>query len=87
MKNNFALELTESGFVPDGLIRHGIRKLLRQRLDEIQVSDISRMASDQSSFITEMDKSEIALLPEMANEQHYEVPQEFYQQVLGPYQK
>lgn len=87
MKNNFALELTESGFVPDGLIRHGIRKLLRQRLDEIQVSDISRMASDQSDFIMEMDKSEIALLPEMANEQHYEVPQEFYQQVLGPYQK
>ena len=87
MKKNFALELTESGFVPDGLIRHGIRQLLRQRLDEIQVSDISRMASEQSSFITEMDKSEIALLPERANEQHYEVPQQFYQQVLGPYQK
>ncbi len=87
MNNNFALELTESGFVPDKLIRHGIRKLLRQRLDEIQVSDTSRMASDQAHFITEMDKSEIALLPEMANEQHYEVPQQFYQHVLGPHQK
>jgi cyclopropane-fatty-acyl-phospholipid synthase len=87
VNNNFALELTESGFVPDRLIRHGIRKLLRQRLDEIQVSDMSRMASDQAHFITEMDKSEIALLPEMANEQHYEVPQQFYQHVLGPHQK
>jgi cyclopropane-fatty-acyl-phospholipid synthase len=87
VKNNLALELTESGFVPDGLIRHGIRKLLRQRLDEIQVSDMSRMASEQALFITEMDKADIALLPEMANEQHYEVPQEFYRHVLGPHQK
>ena len=87
MKNNLALELTESGLVPDSFIRHGIRRLLQQRLDEINVSDIARMASDQSDFIIEMDKAEIALLPDMANEQHYEVPQAFYQHVLGPLQK
>ena len=36
MKQNLAVELTESGYVPDSLVRHGIRQLLRQRLDEIQ---------------------------------------------------
>jgi len=87
MKQNFAVELTESGYVPDSLVRHGIRKLLRQRLQEIQASDIAKMAEKQSAFIEAMDNSEIALLPQMANEQHYEVPQAFYQHVLGAHGK
>ena len=87
MKQNLAVELTESGYVPDSLIRHGIRKLLRQRIDEIHASDIERMAQQQDEFIAGMDRSSIALLPELANEQHYEVPQEFYGSVLGPHRK
>ena len=87
MKQNLAVELTESGYIPDALVRHGIRKLLRQRLDEIHASDIERTAQQQDAFIAEMDHSGIALLPELANEQHYEVPQEFYGSVLGPHRK
>ena len=87
MKQNLAVELTESGYVPDSLIRHGIRKLLRQRLDEIHASDIEHMAQHQDEFIAEMDRSSIALLTELANEQHYEVPEEFYRSVLGPHRK
>ena len=33
MKQNLAVELTESGYVPDSLVRHGIRQLLKQRLE------------------------------------------------------
>ena len=87
MNNNLALELTESGYLPDSLIRHGIRRLLQQRLKEIHISDIDRMAEDQSTFISSMDDSPVALLPDRANEQHYEVPQEFYRHVLGQLQK
>ena len=87
MKQNLAVELTESGYVPDNLVRHGIRKLLRQRLEEIHASDIEHMAEMQNAFIEHMNHADIALLPELANEQHYEVPQEFYQRVLGPYGK
>jgi cyclopropane-fatty-acyl-phospholipid synthase len=87
MKQNLAVELTESGYIPDAIIRHGIRKLLRERLDEIHASDIERMAQQQDAFITGMDRSDIALLPELANEQHYEVPEEFYRSVLGPDRK
>jgi len=87
MKQNLAVELTESGYVPDSLVRHGIRKLLRQRLDEINASDITQMAEAQNAFIQHMDSADIALLPELANEQHYEVPQAFYDNVLGPFGK
>ena len=87
MKQNFALELTESGYVPDSLIRHGIRKLLRQRLEEIHANDIVQMSKTQNVFIEHMDDADIALLPELANEQHYEVPQTFYHHVLGPHAK
>ena len=87
MKQNLAVELTETGYVPDGLIRHGIRKLLRQRLDEINSSDPERMAQEQMKFIDEMNNSAIALVPQLANEQHYEVPQLFYKHVLGPHGK
>lgn len=87
MKQNLALELTESGYVPDSLIRHGIRKLLRQRLEQIHANDIVQMAKTQNAFIEHMDGTDIALLPELANEQHYEVPQTFYHHVLGPHAK
>jgi cyclopropane-fatty-acyl-phospholipid synthase len=87
MKQNLAVELTESGYVPDSLVRRGIRKLLRQRLDEINSTDIARMAEQQNAFIEHMNSEAVALLPDRANEQHYEVPQAFYDKVLGPYGK
>jgi cyclopropane-fatty-acyl-phospholipid synthase len=87
MKQNLAVELSESGYVPDSLIRHGIRKLLRQRLEEIDAADIESMAEQQGAFIAHMNSADVALVPELANEQHYEVPQAFYEQVLGPHGK
>ena len=87
MKQNLAVELTETGYVPDSLIRHGIRKLLRQRLHEIHASDVALMAEQQNAFVEHMDNAEVAILPQLANEQHYEVPQAFYEKVLGPHGK
>ena len=87
MKSNLAHELTENGYVPDSLIRHGIRALLKQRLREIRADDIEHTADAQAEFIAAMDRSPVALVPERANEQHYEIPQAFYEQVLGKYGK
>lgn len=87
MKSNLAHDLTESGLIPDALIRKGIRALLKQRLREIDADDLEAMADAETAFIRHMDASPIALLPQMANEQHYEVPQKFYQHVLGPHAK
>jgi cyclopropane-fatty-acyl-phospholipid synthase len=45
------------------------------------------MAEQQHAFIEQMNHAAVALLPERANEQHYEVPQAFYDHVLGPCRK
>ena len=87
LNQNLALDLTESGLLPDSIIRHGIRRLLRQRLDEIHADDIEHMANDQYEFIQAMQQANIALHPHKANEQHYEVPADFYLDTLGPHLK
>jgi cyclopropane-fatty-acyl-phospholipid synthase len=81
------LEWTEQGLVPDSVIRAGIRRLCRQRLKEIGADDIESSARDLERFVENMDASPIALVPELANEQHYEVPPSFFDQVLGRHAK
>ena len=82
-----ALDWTEQGFVPDAVIRHGIRRLLTQRLHDIQHDDCEAMATSQQQFIDEMQTAPVAIVPEKANEQHYEVPAEFFHTVLGEHRK
>lgn len=82
-----ATRWTEMGLVPDAAIRAGIRRLLLKRLSEIHASDIETALAALSRFIEEMDASVIAPVPELANEQHYEVPAEFFDLVLGQRRK
>ena len=82
--SQLAFDLTEQGLVPDSVIRRGIRILIKQRLKEIYASDTESMAELQNEFIKHMLNSPVALVPEKANEQHYEVPADFYLMSLGP---
>lgn len=81
------LNWTEQGYVPDTAIRYGIRRLLNRRIAEINADNCEQMAEHQQRFITAMRSASIAILPELANEQHYEVPSEFFSAVLGPHRK
>ncbi len=81
--SNLALEFTERGILPDLLVRAGIRRLLQARLDEIAAQDPAAAAAQAEDFAATMRSAPIALLPEKANEQHYEVPSDFFAQVLG----
>ena len=85
--SQFAFHFAENGFLPDVAIRLGIRHLLRQRLTEINANNGEAVSSRRASFIKHMRNSPIALAPEKANEQHYELPAAFFQQVLGPHLK
>ena len=78
MTGSVAVALAERGLVPLSGLRIGVRRLLRQRL-----ADAAR-GPDRSSFVQELEQSPVALVPEKANEQHYEVPPEFFELVLGP---
>ena len=81
------IQLTERGLIPDFLIRLGIQKLLRERLSELSVENCENRLLLQNRFLHALGQSDIAELPDKANEQHYEVPSEFFLQVLGPHLK
>ena len=81
------LAWTEKGLVPDSVIRAGIRRLCRQRLKDIRADDPETAAEALDAFVEAMNRAPIALVPERANEQHYEVPPEFFDEVLGRHRK
>lgn len=82
-----AIGWTEQGLVPDRAIRAGIRRLLGLRLDEIHAGDTQQAQSDLNDFVADMRKADIAPLTKLANEQHYEVPAAFFNEVLGRHRK
>jgi len=77
------IKLAEKGFLPDSLIRFGIRRLCSQRLAEAKNSSEDEMAKEHDAWIEVIKESPIALVPEKANEQHYEVPPRLFELVLG----
>ena len=78
-----AIDWSEQGLVPDPVIRHGIRRLIRKRLAQLDTDSCETLAEHKAEFIDAMLRSQIAPLPFKANEQHYEVPTEFFLKVLG----
>lgn len=81
------IDWTERGWVPDSVVRAGIRRLLKARLGELHVTDCEQAAAAEQAFIRAMRTAPVAPVPEKANEQHYEVPAAFYRQVLGEHLK
>jgi cyclopropane-fatty-acyl-phospholipid synthase len=82
------IKLAESGLLPDFLVRFGIRRLLRQRLrDEGHRGDIEAQQQAYTKLLNELRNSPVALQTAAANEQHYEVPTEFYLKSLGRHLK
>jgi cyclopropane-fatty-acyl-phospholipid synthase len=82
-----AVDWTETGLVPDSVIRAGIRRLLERKLKEIHADDVEKAAIIKNRFVQMMGESPIALVPHLANEQHYEVPAAFFSEVLGRHRK
>ncbi|MGB1773013.1 MAG: SAM-dependent methyltransferase [Arenicellales bacterium] len=77
-----AMKAVERGWVPDSIVRSGIRSLCRQRMREIQIPQ-AQQSQHLDEFVRNMGNAPVAPLVHKANEQHYEVPAAFFQQVLG----
>jgi cyclopropane-fatty-acyl-phospholipid synthase len=73
----------ERGLLPDWLTRRAIRRLCRQRLLESDVTSPQR-ATDRANFLASLHRGPIAPVPEKANQQHYELPGQFFALMLGP---
>ncbi len=81
---SLGLNLIERRALPDWLVRAGIRMMLGGTVRRLgQRGDVVRQQEAFRSFLQELRASPIAVNPGDANAQHYEVPTEFFQEVLG----
>ncbi len=76
--------LLERGLLPDPVVRFGIRRLLRRRLDDEDHGDVELNQQAHMGWVGELRRSPIAIETNAANDQHYEVPAALYENVLGP---
>jgi cyclopropane-fatty-acyl-phospholipid synthase len=81
--NRPLISLAEKGIIPDALIRRGIWLLNRKRLKNEEALYSLGGNEKKSYFIHQLRQSPIAPLPDKPNEQHYEVPPEFFMHILG----
>ena len=79
--------LLEQDKVPDFLIRAGIRRLLKQRLRDEDKGNTEKQQQHLMQLVEELKNSPIAVNTADANEQHYEVPTQFYIYCLGKHLK
>jgi cyclopropane-fatty-acyl-phospholipid synthase len=82
-----AIDWSEQGLVPDTVIRHGIKRLLKKRLALLRANNCEAVADGEYEFVRVMNESAIAPLSFKANDQHYEVPTDFFLHVLGDHRK
>jgi cyclopropane-fatty-acyl-phospholipid synthase len=64
-----------------------MRRLLAERLVEIHDRDPAAAAETCATFAEELREAAVAVLTHKANEQHYELPQEFFGGTLGIHRK
>jgi len=76
--------LLAKNLLPDTVVRLGIRNLLKQRINE-DIGDSKNIKETKKKDFVAKQKSyeKIAVQTTEANEQHYEVPTEFYHFCLG----
>ncbi|WP_018947703.1 MULTISPECIES: cyclopropane-fatty-acyl-phospholipid synthase family protein [unclassified Thioalkalivibrio] len=80
------IDWAERGWLPDAAIRAGIRHLLRRRLRESGGSP-ETLRARREALVRAMREAPVALSTDTANEQHYELPTEYFEACLGPWMK
>jgi cyclopropane-fatty-acyl-phospholipid synthase len=79
-----AIELCERGLLPDAVTRFGMRRLLAERLRMESAGGSEAEFERFRRRLSELRHSRVAIETQRANEQHYELPAEFFASVLGP---
>ena len=87
MLHRLISEALDREIIPEALIRLAIRLNCRSRIYEERKKSIDLEAEGLMSFIESCSASQIAVVPEKANEQHYEVPSAFFALALGKHRK
>jgi cyclopropane-fatty-acyl-phospholipid synthase len=77
------IQLAEKRWLPDPVIRYGMRRMLRDRLGQERELADGKFDEALDRFADRQRRSVITIETHRANEQHYEVPAEFFELVLG----
>ncbi len=84
---NITQGLLERNLIPDPIIRVGIRGLLKDKLMEENNFKAKFGFKRKMELIEFLKSSPIAVNTKEANEQHYELPTEFFRLVMGKHMK
>jgi cyclopropane-fatty-acyl-phospholipid synthase len=84
---SWSMRALELGLLPDYLVRHGIRRLLRARLADEDQGGPEAQQRHRQNLIAKLKQSPVAIHTADANAQHYELPPEFFELVLGKHLK
>jgi cyclopropane-fatty-acyl-phospholipid synthase len=76
--------LLEKGVLPDRAIRSGIRRRLAQTLRERVKPTVEERSEALMEYVEQLKAGPLAINTAEANEQHYEVPTQFFKYALGP---
>lgn len=83
---NVLIDLTERGWIPNPLVRMGIRRLCQERLESLKQLK-SQQPDYEKQYTQSLKASPLAVATQEANQQHYEVPSDFFSHALGPHLK
>ncbi len=83
LPTSMSLRLLERAVLPDFLVRFGIRRLMASRLAEEDRGSPEANQERLMSLLARLRQSPIAINTADANAQHYELPCEFFELVLG----
>lgn len=79
--------LLDGGYLPQSIIRYGIRKQLRDRIRMIDSTDLEAAYDKKMRYVGALRTSAMAIETATANAQHYEVGTGVLQACLGPRMK
>jgi len=83
----FYNNILASNMIPDTMIRIVMRRLLSSRRQEYYDLPVEKQMEHKQAFFKELKQLPLAVKTADANEQHYEVPHEFFELTLGKHLK
>ncbi len=85
--NSIIIDAMEKGWLPDFTIRYGIRKLCKDRLASLAQPNVELEQKALKQYANVLRNSPLAVHTQEANDQHYELPPEFFSIALGKHKK
>jgi cyclopropane-fatty-acyl-phospholipid synthase len=79
--------VVDRGLLPDPVLRLVVRALLRRRLAAVTSGDVEARHARKRALLRELAEAPLAIHTDDANAQHYEVPTELFELMLGPHLK